>query len=61
MKKKYGMGPVESWKYLNLGDGKPPQWDLFPADMAELTAAMDAIPTIAPHKEPVWRVLTAIL
>ena len=61
LKAKYKLGAVESWKYLNLTAAKPAQWDLFPCDFAELSKAMDDIPTIGKFKDPVWRILVAIL
>ena len=61
MKTKYSMGAVEAWKYLNLDAKHPAQWDLFPATFAELSAAMDAIPTVAKLKDAAWRILIAIL
>ena len=61
LKKKYGMGAVEAWRYLNLDAKHPAQWDLFPATFDELSAAMDAIPTLAKLKDATWRIMIAIL
>jgi len=61
LKSKYGMGGVEAWRYLNLDAKHPAQWDLFPATFEELSAAMDAFPTVAKLKDCAWRILIAIL
>ena len=55
------MGAVEAFKYLNITKPNQLNWDIFPCNFADLSAAMDAIPTVSPLKEPCWRVLIAIL
>ena len=60
-RKEWGMGPWESFKYLNVRDKAKVQWDQFPGDFKELEEAMAAIPTVAPHATSVWKVIAAIL
>ena len=59
--KKYEMGAWETFSYLNVRDKKKIEWDQFPTDFKELSAAMASIPTVASHAESVWKVLAAIL
>ena len=61
LKSKYNLGPVESWRYLNVTKGDRVNWDIFPCQYTELAAAMDAIPTVSGMKDGCWRVLIAIL
>ena len=61
LKNKYNLGPVESWRYLNVTKGDRVNWDIFPCQFSELAAAMDAIPTVSGMKDGCWRVLIAIL
>lgn len=61
LKAKYSLGPVESWRYLNVMKGDRVNWDIFPCQFTELAAAMDAIPTVSGMKDGCWRVLIAIL
>eukprot|EP00908_Phaeocystis_cordata_P013472 Transcript_24534.p1 GENE.Transcript_24534~~Transcript_24534.p1 ORF type:complete len:649 (-),score=354.69 Transcript_24534:61-2007(-) len=61
LKKKLGVGSVESFKYLNVQKAGQLNWDIFPCTFAELAAAMDAIPTVSPLKESCWRVLVAVM
>ena len=61
LKVKYNLGPVESWRYLNVMKGDRVNWDIFPCQFTELAAAMDAIPTVSGMKDGCWRVLIAIM
>ena len=61
LKVKYNLGPVESWRYLNVTKGGGVNWDILPCHFSELAAAMDAIPTVSGMKDGCWRVLIAIL
>ena len=58
--KDLGVVPVEEFKLLNVKKGTV-DWDLFPADFAKLTAAMDGIPDLAGKQDQTFRVLMAIL
>jgi len=61
LRRSYQLPEWKSLTYLNVRDVKKVEWDQFPTDFKELSEAMAAIPTVAPHTESVWKVLAAVL